>query len=94
MGIDLTNDLMEYLQHAQVFRQVSPGMVNQAYSENAKRRKENRRKQFFSSIPTRILSQYHAIKTGGPILVIGKAAFSSTIKGKCSKISVQILQYY
>lgn len=94
-----TNDLLEYQQHAQVFRQVSPDMVKQAYSENvmdAKRRKENRKQQFYRSICNRILSMCDAIapdKTGAPILVIGKATFSSTMKGKRAAPVKKVMEY-
>ena len=94
-----TNDLVEYHQHANVFRIVSPNMVNQAYSEDvmhAKRRKENRRQQFFRSIANRVLSMSHAIapgKQGAPVIVIGKATFSSTMKGKRAAPVKKVVEY-
>ena len=79
-----TNDTQEYQDYSNVFKQVSPAMVKQSYSQetlDSKSRKDGKKQSYYRSIANRILSQCHAIapeKKGAPIVIIGKPTFSAT----------------
>ena len=98
-----TNDTEEYLDYANVFKQVSPLLIENSYSTetlNAKFYKDRRKESYYRSIANRILSQCHAIapdKKGAPILVIGNPTFSATMKGHraaCPKLLIKYLSRF
>lgn len=94
-----TNDVHEYQRYCQVFNEVSPPMIETAYSGDflrAKFKKNRKKQRYYHSIANRILSQCHAIapeKQGAPILMIGKPTFSSSMKGKRAAPPKQVIKY-